>query len=415
MKTPLLLLSLGALLVGCAASSSDDDATTTAASEDELTELNEAQLVELDADHVIYPARLAKSARVSDLVARTTKNAEPVYLVGDRRADAVGADRVLRHDATNRNGYLRRVLGVETATNGDVVFTTRKASLTEAEAELARKGFRTLAAGGCSPNTVNPFDLYDVDLSRVLYERTIGSLGKMSIRLKDSHLTVDGSLETQVDGSCLNPDAAKGILTLDMKGQIVLEGAFDGAFGAATGEVPLFHEQIAITSVLGYPLALDFRVTGDCEFSSTGKVRAEVGAAVKGSVKTGATWGRGDGFDTSFTPSWSGATPIGPRFSANASVTASCTVRAKALALVFDSNEGPYAEVATKLGLDATGTGTGTTSTAGGSVRAKGTVGLDVGIGGSLKPFHVTLIDRIEAPRYRKEWTLFDRPYAVQN
>lgn len=411
MKTllSLSLLSLSCLAAGCVAGDGSEPASTAASTEDELTDVNEADLVVLDADHVVYPARHAKSARVRDLIGRASRNAEAVYLVGNRASSALAGGNVLRADAGNRNGYLRRVIGVETAGNGDVIFATQKASLSEAKGELARKGFTTLGQEGCFPHAVNPFDLYNVDLSRVLYEKNIGSIGKMSIRLKDSFLAVDGNLETQVGGACLHPADAKGVLTLNMKGQVVLEGAFDGAFGAATGEIPLFHEQIAITSVLGYPLALDFSVTADCDFSSSGKVRAEVGAKVSGSIAAGASWVRGDGFDTSLTPRWSPATAVGPSFSANATVAANCTVRAKALALIFDSDEGPYAEAATSLALEATGSGTG----AGGSVRAKANLGLDVGLGGTLKPFHVTLIDQIQAPRFQKQWPLFDRSFPI--
>lgn len=415
MKTLLSLsfVTLSCFAAGCVAGDAPDRTSTAASTEDELTDFNEADLVTLDADHVVYPARHAKSARVLDLIGRSSRNAEPVYLVGNRASSAVGGANILRSDAGNRNGYLRKVIGVETAGNGDVIFATQKASLSEAKHELSRKGFVTLGdqgqGDGCFPHAVNPFDLYNVDLSRVLYEKNIGSIGKMSIRLKDSFLAVGGNLETQVSGACLHPTDAKGVLTLNMKGQVVLEGSFDGAFGAATGEIPLFHEQVAITSVLGYPLALDFSVTAECDFSSNGKVRAEVGAKVSGSIAAGATWVRREGFDASLTPTWSPATAIGPSFTANATVTATCTVRTKALALIFDSDEGPYAEAATSLALEATGSGTG----AGGSVRAKGTLGVDVGIGGTLKPFHVTLIDQIEAPRFQKQWPLFDRTFPI--
>lgn len=231
----------------------------------------------------------------------------------------------------------------------------------------------------------------------------------MSIALKDSFLTVDGNLATHVAGWCLSPDSASAVLTVNLRGQVVLEGNFDGAFGAATGTVNLFHKRIDITSVLGYPLALDFAVTGECQFASTGKVKASVGGKVDGKLVAGATWASGEGFDTSFTPTWPSPTVVGPTFTTNANVNASCTVTAKALALVFDSDEGPYAQAASYVSLDAAGQGSG----AGGSVRAKLVAGVDAGVGGALTPFHVTLIDPITAPAFHREWTLFDRSFTL--
>jgi hypothetical protein len=392
-----------------------DATTSTDSSNDALRNeaFEDADVVQVKPDRIVYPARVAKSARVNSLIARTAEKTVPLFLIGGRQKDAVNADGTLRDDVSNPNGYLRRVTGVETAANGDISFLTRKASLTEAADELARQGFIKRADNGCFPQAINPFTAFNVDLSRSLYDHSFGSIGHMSVGLVNSHLTVDGNLDTQVAGSCFGPDAAHAILNLNLRGQVVLEGRFDGAFGAQTGDIEMFHKRVEITSVLGFPLALDFAVTANCDFASTGKVVANVGAKVDGSLSAGATWTYNDGFSTNFDPQWPQFGVVSPTFSSNASVNAQCTVTAKALALIFDGDEGPYADAAAYVNLDATGNGGGTVSSTGGTVHAKVVGGVNAGVGGTLKPFHITLVDPIEAPEFHEEWTLYEGDFSA--
>ena len=106
---------------------------------------------------------------------------------------------------------------------------------------------------------------------------------------------------------------------------------------------------------------------------------------------------------------------VSPTFSSNASVNAQCTVTAKALALIFDGDEGPYADTAAYVNLDATGNGSGSTSGAAGSVHAKVVGGVNAGVGGTLKPFHITLVDQIQAPEFHKEWTLAEGDFSTSH
>lgn len=407
LKPGLLVLTACCLTTACVASS---DATTTTETNNALVDetFADADVVKVDPDRITYPARFSKTARVNGFVSQTNENKTPLFLIGGRQKDAVNPDGSLRDDVSNPNGYLRRVVSVETAANGDVVFKTRKASLTEAQAQLVEQGFVMSNGGGCFPQTTNPFTAFNVDLNRSLYDHSFGSMGRMKIGLVNSSLVVDGNLDTQVAGACLSPDAAHAILNLNLRGQLMLEGRFDGAFGAQTGDVPLFHKRVEITSVMGYPLALDFAVSANCDFASNGKVVASVGARVDGAMKAGATWSYDDGFQTVFTPTWPKFGIVGPTFSSNASVNAQCTVTAKALALIFDGDEGPYGETSAYVNLDATGNGGGSVSGASGTVNAKVVGGVNAGVGGSLTPFSITLIDQIEAPSFHKEWTIYE-------
>ncbi len=434
----LTFVVVGGLLEGCIA----EGAPTEYESGALAVSMNLSDNVQVEADRLIF-ANVARSGELAGLVERvrawesayrlesaeapatldeigrevwTTarlreKGVEPVYLVGKRQANAVEADGSLREGLKNPNGYLRRATGVSTDDGGNVVFATRRASLSEARDELTRQGFATVRGDGCWPQSSYPFNIARIDLSRTLYDKQFGSIGRMAISFKDSFLTVDGNLESEVTGRCLSPESAMGVLTTKLRGQIVLEGSFDGAFGATTGAVPLFHKRFDIASVAGYPLALDFSVSATCDFTSTGKVRAAVGTTVEGSVRAGATWASAPGFAGVYEPTWPRFGVVSPTFTTNANVTANCTVTTKALALVFDSDEGPYADTSAFLQLDAVGQGSGTSA----SVNAKVTAGVDAGGGGTLKPFHVTLVDQINVRRYRKEWRILDRDVSLGN
>lgn len=407
MKLGLGTLVLAACaLTACVTADAPSESSSNALSDETF---EDADVVQVQPDRIVYPARVARSSRVNTLISQTGENKVPLFLIGRRHKDALNPDGTLRDDVPNPNGYLRRVVGMETAANGDISFLTRKASLTEAADELVKQGFIKRDDSGCFPRSVNPFTAFNVDLSRSLYDHSFGSMGRMRVGLVDSYLTVDGNLDTGVGGSCWSPDDAHAILNLDLRGQVKLEGSFDGAFGAQTGDIELFHKRVDITSVMTYPLALDFVVTANCDFASNGKVVANVGAKVDGSLSAGASWTSNDGMTTNFDPNWPKFGLIPPSFSSNATVNAQCTVTAKALALIFDSDEGPNAHVSAYVNLDATGNGSGSTSTgAGGTVHAKVVGGVNAGVGGTLKSFHVTLVDQISAPELHKEWPLYE-------
>lgn len=417
--SPLLLaflLSGACAVAGCAAdpaATGSQSESATSAGADELTAQAEADAVVVAADSLTFPGQVAKTHRVNDLYARTVKK-EVVYLAGGRATNAVLPDGSIDPTAKNPNGYLRKVTGVELLPNGDTKFLTQPASLTEARGALLASGtFKAQDSGDCFPQATNPFNLYNIDLSRTLYAKQFGSIGAMKIALKNTNLTIDGNLDTGVAGSCWGPDAAHALLTLNLKGQATLEGAFDGAFGAETGTKELYHKQIAITSVLGYPLALDLTVSAECEFESTGKAVADVGVTLNGSVTGGGQWDSSDGFSTVFRPTWPKASVIGPSFSSNASVGGKCTLVVNGKALIFDSTDGPYAQASVYLQLDGTGTGSGAGTTAGGQVEAKLTTGVDAKLGGSLRPFSYTIIDNIDAPLFHQDWELFDKTFSV--
>lgn len=409
-----LLLSGACVVAGCSADADATGAQSEAATSDgDLTARAEADAVVVAADSLTFPGHVAKTRRVNDLYARTVKK-EVVYLVGDRATNAVLPDGSIDPASNNPNGYLRKVTGVELLPSGDTKFLTEPASLAEAQGALLTSGtFKAQSSNDCFPQATNAFNLYNIDLSRTLYAKQFGSIGSMKIALKNTNLTIDGNLDTQVAGSCWGPDAAHALLTLNLKGQATLEGAFDGAFGAETGTKELYHKQVAITSVLGYPLALDLTVNAECEFESTGKAVADVGVTLNGSVTGGGKWDSNDGFSTVFNPTWPKASVIGPSFSSNASIGGKCTLVVNGKALIFDSTDGPYAQASVYLQLDGTGSGSGAGTSAGGQVEAKLTTGVDAKLGGSLRPFSYTIIDNIDAPLFHRDWELFDKTFSV--
>lgn len=407
-------LAIGACVVsGCAAG--NDSAASTAS--DVTVQLDdpkaEADAVVVASDSVTFPSHVSKSSRVIDLMNRTVKN-ETVFLVGTRASNAVLADGTIDPNSKNPNGYMRKIVSAEMLPNGDTKFNTAPASLIEAQPAMKAAGFFSSSnSDDCFPQTTNAFNLYNIDLSRTLYQKSFGSIGSMNIALKNTKLAITGNLDTQVTGGCFSPDSAHAILTLNLAGGVTLEGKFDGAFGAETGSMQLYHKQIAITSVAGYPLSLDFTVSAECEFDSNGKAQADVGGTINGTIAAGGSWQSGQGFSSVFRPQWPQMQAIGPTFSTNATIEGKCTLSAKGQALIFDSTEGPYAQADTYLQLDGTGNGGAAPGAATGSVEAKLTAGVDIGLGGSIRSFDYTIVDNISAPSYSQDWQIFDKTFSV--
>jgi hypothetical protein len=338
---------------------------------------------------------------------------QPVYLVGARQSDALLPSGLVRKDVPNPNGYLRRAVAFSNGDNGDVEVVTVPATIFEAHAELRQLGFAEFSdlpvqdvpddgsSDQWSWNKQYPFTLANIDLSTVLYQREIGAgIGNVTIGLKDSYFTVDGSLDAGAAGRWASPREAHAILAVNAAGQIVLDGLFDGAFGASSGKIELYQQSFNIASFGGFPLTLDFGVVANCDVAANGQADAQAGISLTGSLTAGGTYHKGQGFKAVWQPQWPKTTLVGPTVTSNARVDGKCSVTTQAVIQLFDA-AGPEATAGGFVKLDA--------NAQNGSGRAKVIGGIDATLGGSLRPFGIKLATISTTP-FHKEWTLFDAP-----
>lgn len=438
-----------ASLAGCSSDSGQNVAEEAASSEAELGARAWPDHVIVRPDRLVFDGAVARSEDFQALVARvadyqreyeaaraeapldladgeldawivdrlTQRNVTAVYLVGKRQSNVIGEGGVVRAGANNPNGYLRRAIAASLPSDrGAIEIATLPASIFEAHTELEHLGFSELNAVRSGEDGTNdqwawsrqyPFSLMDIDLSRVLYQKTMGAgLGKVEIGLKDSHLNVRGNVDAGAAGRWVSPREAHAILSLDLDGQLVLDGRFDGAFGASSGTVSLFHQSYSIATVGGFPLTFDLDVTGQCDVASNGQAHAAAGAQLAGSLAAGGSYLRGQGFDAVWQPVWPEFSPVGPTLTSSARVEGGCAIEAKAAVHLFDAM-GPEATAGAFVTLEANGSTSGLRPT--GTGHAKVVAGVDASIGGSLRPFGVNLAT-ITAPPYHDEWVIFDQP-----
>lgn len=339
----------------------------------------------------------------------------PVVLVGRRNSAALKSDGSIDTSVKNPNGYLRRAIAVSEGQAGEVIIQTRPSNLVEAHEELARLGMVEVREGeddGWVFERNYPFNLADIDLNRTLYEKQMpAGLGTVRIGFKESYLRVSGNLDARAHGKWARLRDAHAILTTNLDGQIKLEGSFDGAFAASTGEKKLYERQFSITSVGGYPLALNFLVNANCDFGANGRAVAFVGAKVNGSLKAGGEYVRDSGTSLVWQPQYPQFQRLGPQLSSSARMEGTCTLSATAKAMVFDQ-EGPEAVVSTFIKLEVNADGSASTGGSSATADAKLTSGLDARLGGSLQPFGFHLMD-IDSPNFHREWVLFDQQVSV--
>jgi hypothetical protein len=420
-----VLALAGSIVVGCGAKDTGDDG---ASASDELAASSALEdHVEVAPDRLVFDGTVAKSADLAAISARVRSNAgargqatAPVILVGRRQATAVRPDGTVRSDVKNPNGYLRKAVSVQEE-DGKLVVVTAPATIIEANQELQRLGMIDVTNGGDDDDTGDgqsdgwqwqrtyPFTLADVDLSRTLYEHDIGAgIGKVVVGLKDSHLKVTGTLDAMAAGKWVSPRAAHAILSLDVEGNLLLDGAFDGAFGASSGKIELYRQSFDIASFGGghFPLTLDFVVTGECDLAANGKADAQVGGTMHGTLGAGAQYSSNDGMSTVWKPEWPALEPVGPTLTSAARVEGKCGVTATATVHLFDAL-GPDATVGIALAVDANAQSS--SSGTNGTGDAKVTASVDASVGGTLDPFGVNL-GEISTDPYHQEWVIFDAP-----
>lgn len=345
---------------------------------------------------------------------RTTSKLDPVYFFGGRQSNALNEDGSVKEGLNNPIGYLRRGVAWSEGANGEIIVQTKPASLAEAHSELEARGLMTnvqhSAAEGEDDNwawgEVYPFTIADVDLSKSLYKHKIGaSLGNVEVGFVDSHLKLTGNVDAGVSGRWISPRQARGILNLNLEGQLVLEGKFDGGFGMSSGDISLFHKAFDIASIGGFPLTLNFDIVGKCDMATNGKIVARGGEKVVGGMSGGAKYERdGEGFQTVWEPNWPQFAPIAPTVTSNAIVEAGCVLTVSSHIQLFDTG-GPTAQAGAFVNLTANGQTADLTAKA----RAKIVGGIDASAGGTLAPFGVTL-GSISTDPFHREWTIFDQP-----
>lgn len=344
------------------------------------------------------------------------RNVAPVILVGRRSSDALDANGDIKKDSKNPNGFLRRAIGVTETASGELVVETRPATIFEAHDELVRQGM--IAADGTNDQwqfqQSYPFTLADINLNRTLYEKQLmAGLGTVRVGLQDSYLRINGNLDALAAGRWASPREAHAILTTSLEGKVNLVASFDGAFSASTGPKKLYEREFAITSVAGYPLAIDFDLSANCDFGANGRAVAEAGATVNGSVRAGGEYTRDSGGDLVWQPQFPTFNRLGPTLTSNARVEALCTLTATTRARIFDQS-GPQAVTSAFVRVDANADGSAGVGSAAGTAHAKVTGGIEARAEGSLEPFGVHLLD-VSTPTYRREWVLFDQNISVSH
>ena len=405
------------IVVGC---TGNDAASDEAAAGDELAASSALEdHVEVAADRLVFDSAFARSADLSAMAARvrSATPTAPVILVGRRQANAVRPDGTVRSDVKNPNGYLRKAVSVREE-GGKLVVVTAPASIAEASQELQRLGMidiqgDTSNSGDDDDGQTDgwhwqrnyPFTLTDIDLSRTLYERDIGAgIGKVTVGLKDSYLKVTGNVDAMAAGKWIHPRGAHAILSLDVEGKLLLDGAFDGAFGASSGKIELYRQSFDIASVGHFPLTFDFVVTGQCDLAANGKADAQVGGTMHGVLNAGAQYSSDDGMSMVWKRDWPQLEPVGPTLTSAARVEGKCGVTATATIHLFDAL-GPDATATIALAVDANAQASG----ANGTGDAKVTASVDASLGGKLDPFGVNL-GEISSDPYHQEWVIFDAP-----
>jgi hypothetical protein len=432
--------------IGCADTRAEEAAATTndTLNENDTTSLTDD--VDVQADRLVFTnSARTKNKTLSDLGGKVRNNSAsgaraPIVLVGKRNTHALEADgTTIKKGVNNPNGYLRVATNVTEGADGSMIVETRPATIFEAHAELERQGLielthtraaapandddATMPAGDTPDGSDDnwefsknwPFTLVDIDLNRTLYEKQLlAGLGTVKIGFEDSFFKVNGNLDAYAAGRWIRPRAAHAILTTNLNSQLKIVARFDGAFGASTGNIRLYERQFAITSVAGYPLALNFEVTASCEFGANGKATGEAGIAMTGSLKAGGDYVRNQGATLVWQPTYPTLTRIGPSLTSSARVEGVCTITAKAKAQVFDQ-DGPEAVTSAFVRVDANAQGSaGAGSGASGTAHAKIIGGIDAYGAGTLQPFGINLLE-IQTPRFHKEWVLFDQNISIQH
>lgn len=444
------MLGALAVLAGCSASSDSASSSSTGSSDIVVQTLWDDQ-VEVHADYLSFPKEARQSAELTKALTQlqnylgaynaaksnapeTAKgNADeeddfavnslrdnnkllPVYFFGGRQHDALNEDGSVKEGLRNPTGYLRRGVSWSDGPNGELLIQTRPASIAESHIDLEARGLMPgvahSAAEGDDDNwawgQVYPFTIADVPLNKTLYTHQIGAaLGSVNVGFVDSNLKITGNLDAGVSGRWVSPRQARGILNLNLEGQINLQGQFDGGYGMSSGDISLFHKAFDITSIGGFPLTLSFDIVGKCDMATNGKITARAGEKVVGGMAGGAKYERdGDGFGIVWEPNWPQFSPIAPTVTSNAIVEAACTVTVSSRVQLFDTG-GPSAQAAAFVKLNANGQ----TSGLSGSGKATVVGGIDASAGGTLAPFGVTL-GSISTPPFHKEWTIFDQPVS---
>jgi hypothetical protein len=377
-------------------------------------------------DHVtVYDDRLEFDPAVVpalDRLHKTAERDEPIYYVGGRAKDALDRSGALRNDARNATGYLRRAIGFERRADGTLVVRTVPATLAEAIEDVKSRGLKspTLRPRDDRPAETATGD-HDITIHRAfgqdgsdriafdfsgteLFKRKLLLGGDAKVVIKRGRLELKPVVDASFSIRNFVPSKAEAILTSDVSGELEIEASGQGAFEVAKSQ-PLFGTAFG-GSVQGLPVTLRVDVESSCNLGLSGAAVASAGATAKGNLRVGGTLAA-SGLTPIFDPPTYSFERIGPALNASLNASGNCHLIATLSMQLFDL-AGPQGKVDMYADLQARGTAT----TAGARATASLKAGVEASVGGSLRPFGVSL-GTISAPPLKLEREIFSGTIAT--
>jgi hypothetical protein len=349
--------------------------------------------------------------------------AEPVYLVGERQADALGEDGAIKPDARNPAGYLRRAVSWEKRADGVVVVKTEPATLSEAIEEIKKNGFLgeddpagvSIQGNTDGENTASGFGNADrhwqttlgpeagfapIDLSgRELWSKSFLSGGNAKLALKTARINIKPTVDVHLVTKRFIPKNAEATITTDLGAQLEFEASTSAAFDVSQSNT-LLKKSIG-THLKKLPLTVGLEVKYACEVAASGPSVASTGVTANGRVRAGAAVEGRHIKGILDTPTYNLGF-VRPKLDAKVQVAGACHLVTELTMQVFDA-AGPTATADVYAILDANGTATNTGAVAAAKVK----VGVEASVGGGLRPFGIKLAN-INVPPYKLEKEIFN-------
>jgi hypothetical protein len=268
---------------------------------------------------------------------------ENVILVGDRGADATGADGEINPKAANPYGYIRRALSWRDEGDTTIVMT-EVASLDEAFAEFSANGMVEIGKPG-APTTQNlgvsrqalskkmHFDVPIVNLAnKQLYQ-----IRETQLSIKQGSVTLKADVDFGVDIGFFKLNEAHVIVDGAIDSEIVLQLAGKDAIDQVI-EKELFHKTYKLAGVGPISLSVDVNAKAVCDVDAAGTFNVSGGLDIDAQgFQGGVTYKKGEGVKPTFRPPT--LTPprvIKPTFNVDARANVTCHVRPILQVMIFD-------------------------------------------------------------------------------
>jgi hypothetical protein len=366
-------------------------------------------------DSLEFDADVVASLEKNGVLSRMGK--EPVYFVGNRQSDALAADGSIKANARNPSGYLRRALSWKPGDGGTLVVTTEPASFADAVEEIKRTGFVGLkpqagendgAPGNWDKTVHHAFDTIDViDLSgKELWSKPLLRGGTARLVLTKGRIAVHPTLDAHIVIENFKPKEGQAVLSTTVDGELEVEARADGYFELANQSGKIFSKSWGGATAGGVPLTLSIDVNWSCKAAVDGRAVASVGGTASGTLRAGASY-QGNQLSGILDKPTYELGRLGPTVNSNISFAGECHLEAELGVQLFDT-AGPQASA----DIYAVGTANAHTAQLAGEANANLKAGVELRVGGSLRPFGVKIAD-IELPAYRYEKELFNGSITI--